>query len=414
MFNEMQITLLAHLKRSVHVRICHMMQDYAYFDHSATTPVDERVLEAMLPYFNERFGNPSSVHKQGQAADAGLSSARILIADLLGCSPGQITFTSGASESNNLALVATALARRESTGAQVLISTALEHPSVLNTLQWLKDAHGFRIEYAPVDSFGKVIVEGLERLITNDVAMVSVIYANNEIGTLNPIGQISELCRAHGIPLHADATQAPAYLPVDRQFLPVDMLTLGAHKFYGPKGVGVLVHPDPSLISPLLHGGSQEGGLRPGTENVALIVGMAKALELSTQLRAESSRKAASQRDRIIQAVLEGIEGVKLTGHPLDRLPHHASFAFENLESNALLAALDLEGFACSAGSACKVGNPRPSAILLALGFERSWALGSLRVSLGRSTRDDDIDRFRDVLPAVVGRLRAANLMERS
>jgi len=393
----------------VHVRIQLMAHEYAYFDHSATTPVDERVLAAMLPYFSDRFGNPSSVHTQGQAGDTGLSSARNLTARILRCDPNQITFTSGASESNNLALVGTAFARREETGVNVLISSPVEHPSVLNTLKWLESAHGFQVQNSPVDIYGRVIVEDLEPMLTDKVALVSVIYANNEVGTINPVGLISKLCNERGIPLHTDATQAPACLPVDLQFLPVDMLTLGAHKFYGPKGVGVLVHPDPSPFKRLLHGGRQESGLRPGTENVALIVGLAKALELSVQLREETSHKTTTQRDRIIQAVLEGIDGVRLTGHPHERMPHHASFVFENLESNTLLTALDLEGFACSAGSACKVGNPQPSAILLAMGYEESWALGSLRVSLGRETQDEAVDRFCGILPAVVERLRSAN-----
>jgi cysteine desulfurase len=394
----------------VHVRILAMQANYSYFDHAATTPVDERVLAAMLPYFSTVYGNPSSVHQYGQAGESALANARARTAGLLKCEPEQVIFTSGASESNNLGLTSLAFTRRKQSGANILISTAVEHPSVLKALRWLESAHGFELKLVPVDAYGQADPDDLRPLLSERVAFVSMIFANNEVGTINPIQRIGDLCREHGIPLHSDATQATAYLAVDQQSLPVDFLTLGAHKFYGPKGVGVFIRPATSSMSPLSHGGSQEHGLRPGTENVALIIGFAEALDLAIQLREGTARNASVQRDRIIRFVLERIEGAVLTGHPVQRLPHHASFAFDHLESNALLAALDLEGFACSAGSACKVGDPQPSSVLLAMGLEGPWALGSLRISLGRATTDDAVERFCEVLPGIIDRLRAAHI----
>lgn len=378
----------------------------AYFDHSATTPLHEKALAAMLPYFDRDFGNPSSVHRWGQQADAALLDAYQATASLLGCEPDSLTFTSGASESNNLGLVGLALARRKQQGQTRLVSTPVEHPSVLNTLRWLEAEHGFALDLLPVDEFGRVDPEQLRATLSERTALVSIIYANNEVGSINPVSQLGEICRAAQVPFHSDATQATSFLPMEIADLNVDLLSLGAHKFYGPKGVGML-YVRPGLdLEHLFHGGSQGRGIKPGTENVPLIAGMVAALELAFAERVPLAARLSAWRDRIIHTILDTVPGSRLTGHPTQRLPNHASFVFDGIESNALLAALDLQGFACSAGSACKVGDPEPSRVLTAMGLSREWALGSLRVSLGRSNTSEQVDRFCSLLPEIVARLR--------
>lgn len=360
----------------------------------------------MLPYFTLMYGNPSSVHRWGQEAEAAVSAARELTASLLDCDESALSFTSGASESNNLALVGTAFARRHTGGANQLVSTGVEHPSVLNTLRWLEHEHGFEMHLLPVDSTGLVDPSALEDALSEGTALVSIIYANNEVGTINPIPELGRICQQAGVPFHSDATQATCYLPMQIPDLHVDLLSLGAHKFYGPKGIGLLYIRPGLVLEHLLHGGSQEGGIRPGTENTPLIVGLAEALKFAFEERDPLSERLRELCDRIVSVVSRDIPSSTLTGHPSRRLPNHVSFAFQGLESNALLAALDLEGFACSAGSACKVGDPEPSRVLTAMGFDREWSLGSLRVSLGRATREQQVDHFCQILPGIVDRLR--------
>jgi cysteine desulfurase len=385
-----------------------MTEKPAYFDHSATTPLDERVLNAMLPFFNEQYGNPSSVHRWGQQAEIAISSARELAARLMDCEPAALTFTSGASESNNLAL--TGLARRgQAQGANQLVSTPVEHPSVLNTLRWLQAEHGFELTLLPVDTNGLVDPSTLERSLSKHTALVSIVYANNEVGSINPIAELGGICQRAGVPFHTDATQATCFLPMQIPVLNVDLLSLGAHKFYGPKGIGLLYVQRGIEIDPLLHGGSQEHGIRPGTENTPLIIGLAEALRLAVEDQESSGQRLAALRDKIIESVQRSIPDSSLTGHPSQRLPNHASFVFKGIESNALLAALDLQGFACSAGSACKVGNPEPSRVLTAMGFTQEWSLGSLRVSLGRSSTEHQVDRFCGILPDIIARMRSAS-----
>jgi cysteine desulfurase len=386
-------------------RITGMMEAPAYFDHSATTPVDERVIEAMLPYFKQTYGNPSSVHHWGQEAEAALTEARELVAMLLDCEPASVTFTSGASESNNLALTGLAL-KRLRTGANEIICTPVEHPSVLNAMRWLEIEHGFNLKLLPVDKYGQIDPSDLQHALSERTALVSVIYANNEVGSIHPIPDLAALCHQAGVPFHTDATQATNYLPLSIPELQVDLLSLGAHKFYGPKGIGLLYVRPGLKLEPLLHGGSQEHGLRPGTENLALIIGLAEALKIAFAEREVEAARLRPMRDQIIRLVEHEVPRSRLTGHPIQRLPHHASFAFQDIESNALLAALDVQGFACSAGSACKVGDPEPSRVLSAMGLDRSWSLGSLRVSLGRGTTESQINRFCDVLPSIVERIR--------
>ena len=377
-----------------------------YLDYAATTPVDERVLQRMLPYFSAVFGNPSSIHTYGQQAEAAVETAREEVALALHCQPGEVIFTSCGSESDNLALRGAALAARQQRRANHLLISPVEHHAVTRTAQHLAALDGFELEFLPVDPYGQVAPEEVEKRIRPSTAVVSVIYANNEIGTVNPIAAIGKICQAHGVPFHSDAVQAAAYLPVDVNNLNVDLLALGAHKFYGPKGVGALYIRKGTPILPTLTGGSQEFSLRAGTHNVPYIAGLAEALRLAEQERASRTAHVQPLRDHLVGRVLEEIPAVRLTGHPIQRLPNHASFVFENVDGNALLMHLDLHGFACSSGSACKTGDPEPSDVLAALGLARHWTLGSLRVTLGKDSRPEQIDRFLEHLPGLVQKTR--------
>jgi cysteine desulfurase len=380
-----------------------------YLDYAATTPVDQRVLDAMLPYFSEAFGNPSSVHRYGQRAEAAVDAARETIAAALNCQPEEIIFSACGSESDNLALRGVALARRSQTGADWILTNHTEHPAVSKTASQLEELYGFRVEWLDVDEQGMVLPQTVENAILDGTAIVSVIYANNEIGTVNRIHEIAAICRAHGVPFHTDAVQAAAYLPVDVEALGVDLMSLGSHKFYGPKGVGVLYVRKGMPIIPTLTGGGQEFGLRAGTSNVPYIVGFSEALKLTVAEREARAAHVRPLRDRIIGTVLEEIPEARLTGHPDDRLPNHCSFVFKDVDGNTLLQMLDAAGFACSSGSACKTGNPEPSEVIKALGFSRDWGLGSLRVTLGAGTTPEHVDAFLRELPLLVERVRKLN-----
>ncbi len=377
-----------------------------YLDYSATTPVDSRVLEAMTPYFSAFFGNPSSVHRYGQLAEAAIDSARETVARVLNCAPDEIIFTSCGSESDNLAIRGAAYAMREKTGAKWILASRAEHPAIVNTLKHLEKYEGFPIEWLDVDKHGFVTPETVSKVICNNTAIVSVMYANNEIGTINPIKELAEICKANNILFHTDAVQAAAYLPVDVQALGVDLMSLGAHKFYGPKGVGALyVRKGTPLISQQT-GGGQEFNLRAGTQNVPYIVGFAEALRLTAEEREQRIANVKPLRDRIIGTVLETIHDSQLTGDMETRLPHHASFAFKDVDGNLLLTLLDAAGFACSSGSACKTGNPEPSEVMNAIGLSRDWGLGSLRVTLGKDTTPANVDSFLNVLQGLVTKAR--------
>lgn len=380
-----------------------------YLDYSATTPVDARVLDAMKPYFSDSFGNPSSVHRYGQQAEAAVDAARETVARILNCRPDEIIFTSCGSESDNLAIRGAAYAMREKNGARWILASRAEHPAVTKTLLQLEKYDGFQIEWLDVNEQGMVTPEAVSRAICEETALVSVMYANNEIGTINPIRDIAEICRARQILFHTDAVQAAAYLPLDVQELGVDMMSLGAHKFYGPKGVGVLYVRKGTPLVPHLTGGGQEFGLRAGTQNVPYIVGFAEALRLTHEEREQRAAHVQPLRDKIIGAVLETIPDSRLTGDMNIRLPHHASFVFKGVDGNLLLTLLDAAGFACSSGSACKTGNPEPSEVMNAIGLEREWGLGSLRVTLGMGTTAEDVESFLAVLPGVVERARLLN-----
>jgi len=381
-----------------------------YLDYAATTPLDPRVLEAMQPYFAEGFGNPSSVHGFGQRAEAALEEARGKMAALLNAQPEEIVFTSGGSESDNLALRGAALAAREQRGATHLLISPVEHDAVSKTAGQLAAHFGLTLETLPVDEFGTVHPQEVAKRLRDDTAVVSIILGNNEIGTINPISEIAAICRERSIPLHSDAVQSGAYLPLDVQKLGVDLLSIGAHKFYGPKGVGALHVRGGTRLLPAQTGGGHEFGLRAGTPNVAYIVGMVRALELAQTELDQRTKRLVDLRNRVIDRVLASVPDSKLTGHRQLRLANHASFVFKGVDGNALLMLLDDAGFACSSGSACKTGDPEPSEVLLALGFSRDWALGSLRVTLGIQSTDEEIDAFLSALPQLVERVRSLEL----
>jgi cysteine desulfurase len=384
-----------------------------YLDYSATTPVDARVLEAMLPYFRESFGNPSSIHRAGQRAEAAVERSRETVAAVLNCSPQELIFTSCGSESDNLALRGAAFAARAARAAQRILTTRAEHPAVARTAEALERVHGFQVEWLGLDANGMLSPEVVARAAGPDVALASVMLANNEIGTINPLGEIAAVTRAQGLVLHTDAVQAAAYLDLDVQRLGVDLLSLGAHKFYGPKGVGVLYRRQGTALVPQQTGGGQEFGVRAGTHNVPYIVGLAAALKLAVEERQARISQVRPLRDALIEGVLRSIPDARLTGHPRERLPGHASFAFLEADGNLLLELLDAAGFACSSGSACKTGSPEPSDVLLAIGLPREWALGSLRVTLGMDTTAAQIESLLAILPGLVEKVRAGSRQRR-
>jgi cysteine desulfurase len=384
-----------------------------YLDYAATTPVDARVLDAMMPYFSASFGNPSSVHRYGQQAEAAIESARETVAAALNCRADEIVFTSCGSESDNLALRGAALAMREKTGANRILTSRAEHHAVSKTAEQLEKYFGFEVQWLDLDEFGMVQSQTVERALDDKAALVSVMYANNEIGTINPIRAIAEICHQHGVLLHTDAVQAAAYLPVDVQSLGVDLLSLGAHKFYGPKGVGALYVRKGTPLIPSQTGGGQENGRRAGTQNVPYIVGLAEALRFTVKERDQRIAHVLPLQDQLIGAVLETIPDSRLTGHMETRLPNHASFAFKGVDGNLLLTLLDAAGFACSSGSACKTGNPEPSEVMDAIGLSREWGLGSLRITLGKDSAPEDVDLFLKALSSLVQRARVLAADER-
>ncbi len=383
-----------------------MTAPHIYLDHAATTPVEPAVLEAMLPYFSQHFGNPASVHRYGQGAERALEGARRATAEVLHCDPQEIIFTGCGSESDNLALRGAALAARAARGANHIITAPVEHHAVLHTARQLADHYGFGLTLLPVDQHGLVDPAAVERAIRPDTALISVMYANNEVGTVNPIAAIGALARARGIAFHSDAVQAGSQLDLDVRALNVDLMALGAHKFYGPKGVGALYVRAGLPLLPAQTGGAHERGLRAGTQNVPLIVGFAEALKITAARREGDNAHFRALRDRIIAGVCARVPGARLTGHPGERLPNHASFVFPGVDGNELLIHLDLAGIACSSGSACKTGDPEPSGVLLAMGLPRELALGSLRVTVGRRTTAAEVDRLLEVLPEIVRRCR--------
>jgi cysteine desulfurase len=382
------------------------LEHVIYLDFAATTPVSDQVLAAMQPYFQTAFGNPSSIHRQGQAAENASEAARRTMAEVFGVTPGEVVFTACGSESDNLALRGAALAARRERNANHILISPVEHPAVTKTAEQLAEVFGFELELLQVDEFGRVHPADVDARLRPETAVVSVIAGNNEIGTINPLAEIGKICRAAGVPFHSDAVQAAAHLRFDLSRLPVDLLSVGAHKLYGPKGVGALIVRAGTPLLPVQTGGGQEHGLRAGTSNTPYLVGQAEAFRLAGAERETRTARLIEMRDHLIRTVLAEIPASSLTGHPTERLPNHASFVFQDVDGNELLMVLDAAGFACSSGSACKTGNPEPSSVILALGLPEEWALGSLRVTLSHLTVDEELEAFLAFLPKAVSRVR--------
>jgi cysteine desulfurase len=376
-----------------------------YLDHAATTPLRPEVLEAMLPYLTERWGNPSSIHASGRDARRGLDESRETVARLLGARPREVVFTSGGTESVNLAIKGAAWAA--SARGRHIVTTAVEHKAVLHSCA-VMGRHGFEVTYLPVDRYGRVDPAAVAAAITERTSLVSVMYANNEVGTIQPIREIGAICRERRVLFHVDAVQAAGFLPLDVDTLQVDLMSLGAHKLYGPKGVGALFVRHGSQLLPQQSGGSQERQRRAGTEHVPGIAGLARALELAQAdagARDLENARLSGLRDGLI-AGLTSIPGVALTGHPDERLPNNASVVVEGIEGGDAVAALDLEGIEVSTGSACTTGSAEPSHVLLAMGIHPELAHGSLRLTAGRATTADELAHTIEVTRAVIGRLR--------
>lgn len=382
-------------------------QSVIYLDHSATTPVDPRVVEAMVPYLSDRFGNPSSLHCLGREAGQALDRARQTVAEIMHAHPHEIIFTSCGTESNNLALRGVALAQRARGRGNHIVVSAIEHHAVLTTAEDLRDRYGFELTIAPVDADGLVSPQAVAEALRPDTVIVSIMYANNEVGSIQPLAEIAAHTRARNIPLHTDAVQAGGYLSLDVDALGVDLLSLSAHKFYGPKGIGLLYVRNGVPLWPQQTGGGHERRRRAGTENVASIVALAAALAIAQEERVAEAARLQSLRDDLIARVEAGIPSVRLTGHRTRRLPGHASFLVHGVEAEGMLMGLDLAGICASSGSACTSGAQEPSHVLTAMGISRVDAVGHLRLTLGRSTTRAQIDRLLEVLPGLVERLRA-------
>jgi cysteine desulfurase len=384
------------------------MADPVYLDNAATTPVDPRVFEAMQPYWLESWGNPSSVYAVGRRARRALDNARDRCAQLLNCRANEIIFTGCGSESDNLALKGSAIALAEQRGWKHVVTSRVEHHAVLHACEWLEKHMGFEVTYVDVDGYGRVDPAEVAAAVRPDTAVVSIMYANNEVGTIEPVAQIAGAVKAINpwTVVHTDAVQAGGLLPLDVEDLGVDALALSGHKFYAPKGVGLLYLRRGTPLVHLLSGGGQERGIRAGTENVAYIVGMTVALELAYAEHAERVAHVARLRDVLISGVLGSIDGAQLTGHPTERMPNSASFAISGADGESLLLNLDQEGIYASSGSACTSGTLEISHVLRALGLPEAQARGSLRLTTGIRTIDADVTRLLEVLPAIVERVR--------
>lgn len=385
-----------------------MEERRAYFDHAATTPPDPRVVEAMLPYLTTRWGNPSSIYYEAREARKGLGQARRTVAAILGAKPNDIVFTSGGTESDNLALRGVAYASRQR--GRHLVTTAIEHHAVLHTMERLEQ-EGFRVTLLPVDREGFVDLDALAEAVTEETTLVSVMYANNEVGTVEPIAEAARVVKRRNphAAFHTDAVQAAGALPIEVDALGVDLLSIAAHKLYGPKGVGVLYVRPRTPFLPQTLGGSQERNRRAGTENVAGAVGLAKALELAYEELDGRNAHCRHLRDRLLDEVPARIPGARITG-ALDRsrrLPNNASFCIEGVEGEAVLVQLDLEGFASSSGSACTTASLEPSHVLTAMGVPEELARGSLRLTVGKDNTREEVDRLLEALPRIVERIRA-------
>jgi cysteine desulfurase len=380
-----------------------------YLDHSASTPVDARVVEAMHPYFDVHYGNASGLHRQARASARALDQARRDVAGIFGCKPKEVVFTSCGSESDNLAIRGVAWAATLAGRGGHLVTSPIEHHAVTHTIDQLCEHFGFEQTVLPVDPYGLVNPDDVARAIRPDTVLVSVIYANNEVGSIEPISEIGAIAHERGVLLHTDAVQAGGYLDLNVDRLNVDLLSLSGHKFYAPKGVGVLYVRQGTRLLPQQTGGGHEGGRRAGTENIPYIVGVATALKLAQAERETENARLAGLRDRLVNGIQAAIPDAQLTGHPEQRLPGHASFVIPGVEASGLLMHLDMAGVCAASGSACTSGMPEPSHVLTAMGIDYTLALGALRLTLGRSTTQADVDYVVEILPGIVEKLRAAN-----
>lgn len=378
-----------------------------YLDYAATTPTDPEVVQAMLPYFTDAFGNPSSIHSFGQEARAAVEEARDRIASLIGARSEEVVLTSGGTEADNFAITGIAYAS-ENRGNHI-ITTPIEHHAVIETCRSL-ERRGFEVTYLPVDSYGLVDPDDVKKAVTDKTLLISVMHANNEVGTIEPIAEIGRIARERRVAFHTDAVQTVGHIPVDVNELGIDLLAMSAHKLYGPKGVGALYIRKGTRIAPLLHGGEQERRRRAGTENVAAIVGLGKAAEIAQREMDAEVKRLVSLRDQLVEGLTERIEHIRLNGHPTRRLPNNVNVSIEFVEGESMMLNLDLAGIAASTGSACASGSLEPSYVLLALGLSKKLSLGSLRFTLGRETTEEEIDRVIHILPEIVARLRATPL----
>jgi len=379
------------------------MNRQVYLDHNASTPVHPEVVEAMLPYFSERFGNPSSVHGFGREAREGLETAREQVAHFLRVGKDEVVFTSGGTESDNMAVKGVAMARRQGH----IITSKIEHHAVLRAVETL-ESQGFAATYLDVDGYGMVDPDALRRAIRPDTILISIMHANSEIGTIQPARQLGAIAREHGIPFHMDAVQTFGKVPIDLDAFNIDMLSFSGHKIYGPKGVaGLYIRKGTKMVS-IQHGGEHERRRRAGTENVAGIVGFGKAIELRGRDMVEEGRRLTELRERLWEGLSRRIPEVRLNGHPTERVPGTCNVCFRHVESESIVLGLDLKGIGVSAGSACTSGNVEPSYVLVAMGVPVEWAMGAVRHSLGRSTTAPDIDYVVDSTEPLVAKLRSA------
>lgn len=379
--------------------------DRVYLDYAATTPMDPIAVKVMLPFFSTDFGNPSSLHYFGQQNETAVENARKSFLKMMGSVEYELVFTSGGTESDNLAIKGLFNPNIPLSGQKILISP-VEHPAITNTCELLERQFGVIIDKLRVDNNGIIDLDDLQTRIDNTVSVVSVIWGNNEIGTINDVEKIASICREKGVPFHTDAVQAAAYLDINLEKSDIALVSFGAHKFYGPKGVGGLLKRKTIKLIPQNVGGSQENGLRAGTQNVPLIVGMQAAYELAIHHRKMVNEHLIKLRDMVIHEVVKNIPGTYLTGHPTQRLPNHASFVFEGVRGQDLVIGLDMAGFAVSSGSACKVGNPSPSEVLIAIGISENLAQGALRVTVGKNTNESEVRDFLKALINLVKELR--------
>ena len=375
-----------------------------YFDNAATTPVREEVLQEILPYFREYYGNASSIYSIAKESKKALEAARAKVAAAIGATPDEIYFTAGGSESDNMALRGVVNASKKE--KKHIITTKIEHHAILHTAEFL-ETKGVDVTYLNVDEFGKISLEELENAIRPETVLISVMFANNEIGTIQPIAEIGEIAKKHGVLFHTDAVQAVGHVPIDVEKLQVDLLSMSGHKLGAPKGIGAIYIRKGTRISPLIFGGAQEKKLRAGTENIAGIVGLGKAAELAVAEMEETTKKLTALRDKLIHGILESIPDSRLNGHPTDRLPGNCNISFSYIEGESLLLLLDALGIAASSGSACTSGSLDPSHVLMAIGLPHEIAHGSLRLTLGYDNTQEEIDGVVDEIEKIVARLRS-------